>query len=327
MFYGFISLFRFLMRANQVHQITANGRQGWSQRVPGMLAPGAEPKKGGMVQGNNDGSNSPGGDNDILNSNDDLAIDLEMINDVILDPKDVAIRLNLEPAKLESLKASVNALLKSGYGASSNSNGMTAEELKIAQAALGEDLFHGWQRVEEQIVDQDGKTKKIVLPPIPEVPGGLVNQQAAGTNNKVPGQLTDQIIKESERQKAVVHVAPNYTIPTTPPDERASAAFVVLCRNKDLDEIRRSMRELEDRFNRRYKYPYVFINDVPFSQAFKKAVSESTEALVEFGTTEPGSWEYPPWIDRDVADMCRAKMKADGVIYGGNLPYRHMCRW
>jgi alpha 1,2-mannosyltransferase len=38
-------------------------------------------------------------------------------------------------------------------------------------------------------------------------------------------------------------------------------------------------------------------------------------------------WSYPEWIDIEKADRLRKKMGDDGVIYGDNLSYRHMCRY
>jgi alpha 1,2-mannosyltransferase len=37
-------------------------------------------------------------------------------------------------------------------------------------------------------------------------------------------------------------------------------------------------------------------------------------------------WSYPDWIDIGKADRLRNKMESDGIIYGGSLSYRHMCR-
>ncbi|KAI9193322.1 nucleotide-diphospho-sugar transferase [Polychytrium aggregatum] len=113
----------------------------------------------------------------------------------------------------------------------------------------------------------------------------------------------------------------------TPSKRREKAVIVVLCRNKDLDDIRRTIREFEDRFNRRYLYPYVFINDQPFTSKFMDFVSRSTMAQTEFYLIDEGTWEVPGWINQTAADMARAKMEKDGIIYGGNLNYRHMCRW
>jgi len=54
------------------------------------------------------------------------------------------------------------------------------------------------------------------------------------------------------------------------PDQRANATFLILARNSDLSGTVRSIREIEDRFNRKYRYPYVLLNDEPFTDEFKK---------------------------------------------------------
>jgi alpha 1,2-mannosyltransferase len=51
---------------------------------------------------------------------------------------------------------------------------------------------------------------------------------------------------------------------------RANATLVMLARNKELEEVVFSMKQLEDRFNRKYNYPWVFLNDEPFTDEFKK---------------------------------------------------------
>lgn len=56
------------------------------------------------------------------------------------------------------------------------------------------------------------------------------------------------------------------------PNQRANATFVILCRNSDLNGAVRSIRDIEDRFNRKYRYPYVFLNEEPFTEEFKECV-------------------------------------------------------
>ena len=114
---------------------------------------------------------------------------------------------------------------------------------------------------------------------------------------------------------------------STPPLQKANAAIVILCRNKDLPSILTSLRSFEDRFNKRYLYPYVFINDVPFLPSFQDTVRSITLAEVKFGVVDQGTWEYPSWVNKSVADQCIQDMAKKGIMYGGNLPYRHMCRW
>jgi alpha 1,2-mannosyltransferase len=55
-------------------------------------------------------------------------------------------------------------------------------------------------------------------------------------------------------------------------DRKANASFVMLVRNSDLSGIMSSMKQIEDRFNRKFQYPYVFLNDEPFTQDFKECV-------------------------------------------------------
>jgi len=110
-------------------------------------------------------------------------------------------------------------------------------------------------------------------------------------------------------------------------DRRANATFVILCRNSDLDGTVRSIREMEDRFNRRYSYPYVLLNEEPFTDDFKKRISVLTPAKVEFGLIPREHWYQPDWIDEEKATESRNKLVADNVIYGGSISYRNMCRF
>ena len=64
---------------------------------------------------------------------------------------------------------------------------------------------------------------------------------------------------------------------------KTRAAFVTLVRNGELWEILKSIRQVEDRFNRKYHYPWVFLNDVPFTQEFMDVVSGLISAEVKFG--------------------------------------------
>ena len=38
-------------------------------------------------------------------------------------------------------------------------------------------------------------------------------------------------------------------------------------------------------------------------------------------------WSIPSWIDEDKAARAREDMQNRNIIYGGSLPYRHMCRF
>lgn len=51
---------------------------------------------------------------------------------------------------------------------------------------------------------------------------------------------------------------------------KANAAIVMLARNSDLRGMIVSMKQMEDRFNKKYHYPYIFLNEEPFEDKFKQ---------------------------------------------------------
>ena len=62
-------------------------------------------------------------------------------------------------------------------------------------------------------------------------------------------------------------------VPDQPPQRpRANATLLMLARNSDVDDAVRAVRELEDRFNHKHRYPWVFLNEQPFSDDFKRYV-------------------------------------------------------
>ncbi|KAI6022688.1 glycosyltransferase family 15 protein [Pisolithus marmoratus] len=113
--------------------------------------------------------------------------------------------------------------------------------------------------------------------------------------------------------------------PFPPPERKANATFVMLVRNTDGPGIMNSMKQIEDRFNKKFQYPYVFLNDKPFTENFKKYISQLTDAPVEFGLIPPEHWKQPEWIDEQKAAAAREDMVRNNVIYGG--AYRNMCRF
>jgi alpha 1,2-mannosyltransferase len=121
----------------------------------------------------------------------------------------------------------------------------------------------------------------------------------------------------------------NQAIPPAPANttERVNAAFVVLARNGDLPGILESIKQMEDRFNKKYKYPYVFLNEEPFSEEFKKWTTEVVGSKTVYGQIPHDHWFQPDWIDEEKATKSRLKMIEEKVIYGHSVPYRNMCRF
>lgn len=118
---------------------------------------------------------------------------------------------------------------------------------------------------------------------------------------------------------------------------KMKAAFVTLIRNSELWEIMKSIRQIEDRFNRNYHYPWVFLNDVPFTEEFIQMTSALASGKTHYGLSllneanvalvPKEHWSIPEWIDEEKAKKAREDMEQRNIIYGGSLPYRHMCRF
>lgn len=108
---------------------------------------------------------------------------------------------------------------------------------------------------------------------------------------------------------------------------KENAVVLILCRNSDLKDIAASIASFEDVFNRKFGYPYVFLNDDDFTDDFKRGVEKAISTTAKFGKLKQSEWGYPPWIDQARATEAMAKLDRDGVIYGGMLSYHHMCRF
>ncbi|KUJ06984.1 glycosyl transferase [Mollisia scopiformis] len=115
--------------------------------------------------------------------------------------------------------------------------------------------------------------------------------------------------------------------PATADGPKMNATFVTLARNSDIWEIARSIRQVEDRFNRKYHYDWVFLNDKPFDATFKKVTTSLVSGTTHYGEIPKEHWSFPEHIDQDKARKVREDMAQRKIIYGDSVSYRHMCRF
>lgn len=108
---------------------------------------------------------------------------------------------------------------------------------------------------------------------------------------------------------------------------RENATFVTLARNDDLWSLVGSIRQVEDRFNHKYHYDWVFLNDDEFTDEFKQVTTVFVSGKTHYGKIPKEHWGYPQFIDKQKAADTREKMRQDGIIYGHSESYRHMCRF
>ncbi|CAL9735139.1 alpha-1,2 mannosyltransferase Ktr1p [Monosporozyma servazzii] len=109
--------------------------------------------------------------------------------------------------------------------------------------------------------------------------------------------------------------------------KKVKATFVTLARNSDLYELLPAIKSVEDRFNHKFQYDWVFLNDAEFSDEFKRVTSALISGETKYGVIPKEHWSFPDWIDQEKAAKVREQMRSDGIIYGDSISYRHMCRF
>ncbi|KAJ2259455.1 hypothetical protein EV176_006890, partial [Coemansia sp. RSA 451] len=126
---------------------------------------------------------------------------------------------------------------------------------------------------------------------------------------------------------------PNTYIPDTPVGQNVTssgnnlrAALVALVRNSELNGMRSTVRQLEDRFNNRHNYPYIFLNDEDFTEEFKDGMRSVTKAPVYFGKLPTEHWGLSPYVTEQKVQEA-LEHNRDRYLYGGSYSYRLMCRY
>ncbi|KAH3901250.1 related to Probable mannosyltransferase KTR5 [Saccharomycodes ludwigii] len=122
---------------------------------------------------------------------------------------------------------------------------------------------------------------------------------------------------------------------TDPGYQKANASFVMLTRNEELDGVLITMQSLERHFNQWFQYPYVFLNDKPFTEEFKSTIRKYTTAECHFGVVESIDWEFPEIITskngaetrNPLFDMAIHDQGDRGIMYGNMESYHKMCRF
>ncbi|KAK4158732.1 glycolipid 2-alpha-mannosyltransferase 1 [Cladorrhinum sp. PSN259] len=108
---------------------------------------------------------------------------------------------------------------------------------------------------------------------------------------------------------------------------RVNAAFVMLARNSEIDEARRTIENIEAQFNRWFNYPVVFLNNEEWSPEFVRVLNKTVSGKAIFDVIPQADWDYPEWMNKEEARMSIKKQEGLGVYNGGKESYHHMCRF
>lgn len=159
----------------------------------------------------------------------------------------------------------------------------------------------------------------IPLPDTPSIKAKLKNPATFKGTTQPPAHPPDASLHQGASQQSSAGAGA--------PAGRVNATFVTLARNSDVWDIAKSIRQVEDRFNRNYHYDWVFLNDKPFDDTFKKITTSLVSGTTSYGVIPTEHWSYPEWIDQEKAAEARKDMGERNIIYGYSESYRHMCRY
>lgn len=109
---------------------------------------------------------------------------------------------------------------------------------------------------------------------------------------------------------------------------KMNATCVMLTRNEEIEDVIKTIESLESHFNQWYHYPYVFLNDEPFTNEFIERVKQHTNSDVQFGTINQLDWNFPEEVEKSFEYREALLEQGDrGVMYGYMESYHKMCRF
>jgi mannosyltransferase len=113
--------------------------------------------------------------------------------------------------------------------------------------------------------------------------------------------------------------------------QRENGVLVMLVRNSDLDDALHTVLKIERHFNKWFGYPYVFLNNEPWTDKFMTVMNATVSSEASFEVLPAGTWGFPDHIDKELAMASIAEQGSHGQWSKANKAgiesYHHMCRF
>ncbi|SMN22200.1 similar to Saccharomyces cerevisiae YIL085C KTR7 Putative mannosyltransferase involved in protein glycosylation [Maudiozyma saulgeensis] len=106
--------------------------------------------------------------------------------------------------------------------------------------------------------------------------------------------------------------------------QKQNATFIMLARNNELTDVLSTLENIESHFNQWFHYPYVFLNDEPFTEEFKREVQNLVSSESSFGILNEEQWTLTDSVELNE----NIQLQGDrDILYGDNPSYHKMCRF
>jgi mannosyltransferase len=135
------------------------------------------------------------------------------------------------------------------------------------------------------------------------------------------------VAETGEPPEPLHRVEGNNYAPDNANSDRINATLLSLVRNKEVNALVMSMRDLERTWNHKFNYPWTFINDEDFTQEFKDITRANTNAEIRYLKIPKEHWEVPSWISRDLMHESANMLEEHDIQYAHMESYHQMCRW
>lgn len=107
-----------------------------------------------------------------------------------------------------------------------------------------------------------------------------------------------------------------------------AAALVTMVHRKDLYETVDLIRNVEDRFNHKYHYDWVFLTEEDFTDSYKEVVDSFVSGKAHFRSiNRKNDWAIPSDIDKNYLMASMQELDMNGVPEGGSSTFRLRSRF
>ncbi|KAF9948403.1 alpha 1,2-mannosyltransferase 2.4.1, partial [Mortierella alpina] len=140
--------------------------------------------------------------------------------------------------------------------------------------------------------DSDRRLKK--------VEEGWQHGQHGEYNNLQPKALGDSMDSpRMERGETPFQAEPFQAHDTPSSVKRANGVLVILTREEDVQATRETVRQIEDRFNRHRRYPWIVLSPLPLTEGSMARIKRLSNGAggITFGTIPREQWRLPKWIE------------------------------
>ena len=110
-------------------------------------------------------------------------------------------------------------------------------------------------------------------------------------------------------------------------DLPVKGAFYMVIESGDLQQIRKAIRSVEDRFNHRFRYPWILLSNQYLTASFRKYVTKLTNTPIFFGKIDAELWDYPSWVSGIRAEEYMNIFSSSNIKHATSFLFRQRSRY